>query len=186
MAPITIGGHQVYGVYIVPGIGYRNNQATGIAIEDEPEGIYIVFDGTHYDSGCCFDYGNASTNGRADGTGTMETIYFGNTTAWGYGDGNGPWIMADLESGLFSGVNAEKQRPPHRHRFRHRRRQGRRRTDWAIRGGNAQSGGLSTFFNGCDPLAEHLRYTRCTRTAPSSSVSVATTATAPPAPSTKA
>ena len=36
----------------------------------------------------------------------METVYFGNNKQWGYGAGNGPWIMADLEWGLFSGVNA--------------------------------------------------------------------------------
>ena len=35
----------------------------------------------------------------------MEAIYFGNIKVWGYGAGNGPWIMADLENGLFSGVN---------------------------------------------------------------------------------
>ena len=58
MAPITIGGHKAYGVYIMPGMGFRNNDATGLAINDEPEGIYYVVDGTHYDSGCCFDYGN--------------------------------------------------------------------------------------------------------------------------------
>ena len=50
------------------GMGFRNNNAAGIAINDEPEGIYYVIDGTHYDNGCCFDYGNSSTNGRAVGT----------------------------------------------------------------------------------------------------------------------
>ncbi len=58
MAPITISGHKAYGVYIMPGMGFRDNNASGIAIGDEPEGIYYVVDGTHYDSGCCFDYGN--------------------------------------------------------------------------------------------------------------------------------
>ena len=89
MAPITIGGHKAYGVYIMPGMGFRNNDATGLAIDDEAEGIYYVVDGTHYDSGCCFDYGNASTNGRAVGTGTMETTYFGTSTDWGRGNGPG-------------------------------------------------------------------------------------------------
>jgi hypothetical protein len=73
MAPVTIGGDKAYGAYFMPGMGLRNNDATGLAIGDEPEGIYYVIDGTHYDSGCCFDYGNASTNSRAVGTGTMET-----------------------------------------------------------------------------------------------------------------
>jgi hypothetical protein len=93
MAPITIGGHKAYGVYIMPGMGFRNNNAAGIAIEDEPEGIYYVVDGTHYDSGCCFDYGNSSTNGRAVGTGTMETTYFGTSTVWAaaMAPGRGSW-----------------------------------------------------------------------------------------------
>jgi hypothetical protein len=58
--------------------------------------------------GCCFDYGNSSTNGRAVGTGTMETTYFGIATAWGSGQGPGHWIMADMEAGLFSGYNAKQ------------------------------------------------------------------------------
>src|ERR1043166_3489368 len=37
MATITIGNHKAYGVYIMPGMGFRNNNATGIAINDEPE-----------------------------------------------------------------------------------------------------------------------------------------------------
>ena len=65
--------------------------------------MYAIFDGTHYNGGCCFDYGNAETNSRDNGNGTMEAIYFGNIKVWGYGAGNGPWIMADLENGLFSG-----------------------------------------------------------------------------------
>ena len=108
MAPITISGHKAYGVFIVPGMGFRNNDANGIAIDDEPEGMYCVIDGTHYDSGCCFDYGNAATDSRDDGNGTMETTYFGNATAWGSGNGPGPWIMADMEAGLFSGYNAKQ------------------------------------------------------------------------------
>src|SRR5436190_5764546 len=47
MAPITIGGHKAYGVFIMPGMGFRNNDATGLAINDEPEGIYYVYVGTH-------------------------------------------------------------------------------------------------------------------------------------------
>ena len=66
-----------------PGIGYRNNNTNGIATGDQPEGMYAVFDGTHYNGGCCFDYGNAETNSRDDGNGTMETIYFGNSNRLG-------------------------------------------------------------------------------------------------------
>jgi non-reducing end alpha-L-arabinofuranosidase len=108
MAPITIMGHKAYGVYIMPGMGLRNNDAAGLAINDKPQGVSMVFDGTHYDSGCCFNYGNTSTSSRAVGRGTMDTVYFGTATAWGSGSGPGPWIMSDLEAGLFSGYDARQ------------------------------------------------------------------------------
>jgi len=153
-APITIMGHKGYGVYIMPGMGFRNNNATGLAINDEPEGIYYVIDGTHYDSGCCFDYGNASANSRAVGTGTMETVYFGTATAWGSGDGPGPWIMSDMEAGLFSGYNAKQNIPDptiNSWRFVTAVVDGGGGNQWDLRGGNAQAGGLKTFYRGVRP-----------------------------------
>jgi non-reducing end alpha-L-arabinofuranosidase len=154
MAPITISGHKGYGVYIMPGMGFRNNNASGLAIDDEPEGIYSVVDGTHYDSGCCFNYGNASTNGRAVGTGTMETTYFGTSTAWGSGSGPGPWIMSDMEAGLFSGYNARQNSADPTidfWRFVTAVVDGGGGNKWDLRGGNAQQGGLTTFYNGVRP-----------------------------------
>jgi hypothetical protein len=151
-APITIAGHKAYGVFVAPGTGYRNNNATGTATGDQPEGMYAIFDGTHYNGGCCFDYGNAERNSRDNGNGTMEAIYFGNIRVWGYGSGNGPWIMADLENGLYSGVNAgfNAGDPTINHRYLTAIIKG-EPNHWAIRGGNAQSGGLSTFYNGARP-----------------------------------
>ncbi|WP_182906863.1 arabinofuranosidase catalytic domain-containing protein [Microbispora sp. H13382] len=151
-APITVGGHKAYGVYVAPGTGYRNNTTNGVAKGDQPEGMYAAFDGTHYNGGCCFDYGNAETNSRDNGNGTMEAIYFGNNKVWGYGAGNGPWIMADLENGLFSGVNQKYNagNPSISHRFLTAIVKG-EPNHWAIRGGNAQSGGLGTFYNGVRP-----------------------------------
>jgi non-reducing end alpha-L-arabinofuranosidase len=154
IAPITIMGHKAYGVYIMPGMGFRNNNATGIAIDDEPEGIYYVIDGKHYDSGCCFDYGNSSTNGRAVGTGTMETTYFGTATAWGSGSGSGPWIMADMEAGLFSGYNAKQNVADptiDSWRFVTAVVDGGGGNKWDLRGGNAQEGSLTTFYSGVRP-----------------------------------
>ncbi|MFC7384873.1 arabinofuranosidase catalytic domain-containing protein [Sphaerisporangium rhizosphaerae] len=151
-APVTVGGQKAYGVYVNPGTGYRNNRTSGIATGDQPEGMYAIFDGTHYNGGCCFDYGNAETNSRDNGNGTMEAIYFGNIKVWGYGAGNGPWIMADLENGLFSGVNQHYNAgdPSISHRFLTAIVKG-EPNHWAIRGGNAQSGSLSTFYNGVRP-----------------------------------
>src|SRR3954449_1435823 len=105
-APVTLNGNKAYGVYVAPGTGYRNDRTSGIATGDQAEGEYAIFDGTHYNGGCCFDYGNAETSNNDTGNGHMEAIYFGNIKVWGYGAGNGPWVMADLENGLFSGVNA--------------------------------------------------------------------------------
>lgn len=157
MAPITISGHKAYGVYIMPGMGFRNNNANGIAINDEPEGIYYVVDGKHYDNGCCFDYGNSSTNGRAVGTGTMETTYFGTSTAWGRGSGPGPWIMSDMEAGLFSGRGAKENSDDptiDSWRFVTAVMEGGGGDRWNLRGGNAQTGALTTFYSGERPAAQ--------------------------------
>jgi hypothetical protein len=35
----------------------------------------------------------------------MECVYWGNATGWGRGAGKGPWVMADLENGLWAGNN---------------------------------------------------------------------------------
>jgi hypothetical protein len=154
MAPITIMGHKAYGVFIMPGAGLRNNDARGLAINDEPQGIYMVFDGTHFDHGCCFNYGNTSTNSRAVGRGTMESVYFGTSTAWGSGEGKGPWIMSDMEAGLFSGYDAKinvANPTIDSWRFVTGMVSGGGGNQWEINGGNAQDGDLTTYYSGIRP-----------------------------------
>ena len=153
MAPAVLNGHKVYGAYFMPGMGLRNNNASYLAINDEPEGIYYVVDGTHFDSGCCFDYGNSSTNGRAVGRGTMETTYFGTSTNWGSGNGDGPWIMADMESGLFSGYNAKKNDVPSitDWRFVAAYVNGGGGNKWDLRGGDATKTDVITYYEGERP-----------------------------------
>lgn len=154
MAPITIGGgRKAYGVYIMPGMGFRNNNARDLPIDDEPAGIHAVVDGAHYSNGCCFNYGNASTNGLAVGTGTMESVYFGTSSGWGSGAGPGPWIMSDMEAGLFSGYNARvnEANPTITWRFVTGVFGGGGRNFWELKGGNAQAGGLQTFYAGVRP-----------------------------------
>jgi hypothetical protein len=151
-APIHVDGHAVYGVYIAAGDGYRDDHTSGIATGNASESEYAVLDGTHYDNGCCFDYGNAETNNDDDGAGAMEAIYFGTEKAWGYGSGNGPWIMADMENGLFSGsaVHLNSGDPTISHRFDTAMIEGGANL-WAILGGNAQSGSLFTGYSGVRP-----------------------------------
>lgn len=155
MAPVVLNGHKVYGAYFMPGMGLRNNNASYLAINDEPEGIYYVVDGTHFDSGCCFDYGNSSTNGRAVGRGTMETTYFGTSTNWGSGNGEGPWIMADMEAGLFSGFNAKKNDVPSitDWRFVSAYVNGGGGNKWDLRGGDATKTEVVTYYEGIRPVS---------------------------------
>ena len=153
MAPAMLHGHKVYGAYIMPGMGFRCNNARGLAIDDEPEGIYYVIDGGHFDSGCCFDYGNSSTNGRAVGTGTMETTYYGTSTAWGRGNGEGPWIMSDMEAGLFSGYDAKLNDVPSitDWDFVSVFVNGGGGNKWDLRGGDAATDSLTVFYSGPRP-----------------------------------
>lgn len=151
-APVTLNGAKAYGVFIHPGSGYRNDAANGIATGNNAEGMYAVLDGTHYNGGCCFDYGNGETSARDTGAGHMEAIYFGNINVWGTGAGGGPWIMADLENGLFSGQGAGNNGgdPSISSRFVTAVVKG-QANQWAIRGGNSASGSLSTYYSGVRP-----------------------------------
>jgi len=151
-APVTLNGQKAYGVFISPGTGYRNNAASGTATGDAAEGIYAVLDGTHFNGACCFDYGNAETSSTDTGAGHMEAVYFGTSTSWGTGSGSGPWIMADLENGLFSGQSAAENSadPTISDRFISAFVKG-EPNEWEIQGANAVSGSLSTFFSGVRP-----------------------------------
>lgn len=53
--PLFVDGHQVYSAYFEGGMGFRNQDTTEVAVGDEPETIYMVTSGTHYNGGCCFD-----------------------------------------------------------------------------------------------------------------------------------
>ena len=35
-------------------MGFRQNVTTGVAVDDEPETIYMVTSGTRYNGHCCF------------------------------------------------------------------------------------------------------------------------------------
>ena len=52
---LTVGGHAVYGAYFEGGMGYRQDSTWGVATGNEPETIYMVTAGQHYNGGCCFD-----------------------------------------------------------------------------------------------------------------------------------
>jgi len=153
---VTVGGHAVYGAYFEGGMGYRNDKTSGVATGEDPESLYMVVDGRHYNSRCCFDYGNAETDNDDDGAGTMDAIYWGSWDAaksgWSGGTGSGPWVMADLENGLWAGnqipyntdnnpidadyVTAMVKGGPNK---------------FGLKGGDAQSGPLKKLYDGERP-----------------------------------
>jgi len=153
MAPVTIMGHKAYGVFIEPGMGLRQDDAKGTAVDDQAEGQYWVINGHHYNNGCCFDYGNAETDSRDDGDGTMETTYYGNANYWYHGQAPGPWVMTDQENNLVGCVNQSPDDkdcadlPSVTWRFVTGMADGEPH-HWRSMGANAQHGSLRVMFDG--------------------------------------
>ena len=152
-APVTLMGHKVYGVFITAGMGLRWNDAHGTAVDDQAEGQYWVINGQHYNTGCCFDYGNAETDSRDDGDGTMETTYYGNQPSWYHGQAPGPWIMTDQENNLVGCVNPDPNDkycadlPSISWRFVTATADGEPH-HWRSMGGDAQGGELQIMYDG--------------------------------------
>ena len=156
--PVTLGGSQVYGLQIIPGVGYRNNDACGTATGDDAETEYMVVAGDVYNSGCCFDYGNMERTSRDDGEGSAEAIYFGSTTIWGKGAGAGPWVMGDLENGLWAGdTTPYEANPSLAFNFVTAMLKGDSagKNHWTLKSGNAQAGALDTSFDGRRPSSRY-------------------------------
>jgi hypothetical protein len=153
MAPVTVMGHKVYGVFIAPGMGLRRNDPKGTAVDDQAQGQYWVINGLHFNSGCCFDYGNAEIDSKDDGNGTMETTYYGNSTGWYHGAAPGPWVMTDQENNLVGCVNKAGASklcaglPSISWRFVTGMAKGEPH-HWASLGGDAQRGSLQVMFDG--------------------------------------
>lgn len=153
---VMAGGKEVYGMWFDPGFGYHVDKTKGIATGNDPESIYAVLSGTHFNGGCCFDYGNSETNDRDDGCGTMEAIYFGNAHWHGNsGDGEtGPWVGADLEQGMYYGGGKFTQKNPQSKPlpFPFVTAYLRGRTDgFMLKGGDATQGTLTTMYDGPRP-----------------------------------
>ena len=150
-APITIMGHKVYGVFIVPGAGMRCDDAHSTAVDDQAEGEYWVVNGHHYNGGCCYDYGNAEIDSRDDDAGTMETTYFGSATSWYHGPAPGPWIMTDQENNLVGCVTTDGTKncdlPIIPWRFVTAMAKGEPH-HWTTLGGDSRQGELKVMFDG--------------------------------------
>jgi len=169
----TLGGHEVYGVLIKTGTGYRAGctgcgvaTPKGTATGDAAETEYMVTSQNNLIDGCCFDYGNAETDSHDDGNGTMEAVYFGGGVVWGTGSpgghDNGPWVEADLENGLYAGwENNQDQNistnTPLKYNFVTAvvvgdvASQNSGKGRFALYGGDATTGTLKTMYDGIRP-----------------------------------
>jgi non-reducing end alpha-L-arabinofuranosidase len=151
---LYVSGHKVYSAYLSVGNAYWvDGSAKGMPLASSPQGIYMVTSGTHYGSGCCFDYGNAETTRTYAGLATADALNFSSCTIWGTGAGSGPWVMADFEGGLYAqgsgGKNLNSPSLPYKYVTAVEKNNG--TTEFALRGGDATAGNLSTFYKGTLP-----------------------------------
>ncbi len=149
---LTVSGHKVYALYMNAHEGYRNNQTKGMPTGTAAQGIYEVADGRHSGTGCCWDFGNASTDNCYGSS--LNALFFG-TDSWGTGQGSGPWFKGDSGGGLWPddagvwacGASCSDNIPSMNFDYAFGVLTT-EQTKGAIRVGNAQSGGLSTAYEG--------------------------------------
>jgi hypothetical protein len=152
--PVTVDGQPAYGVLVnAVGTGYRNNAVKGVPTGSQPEGMYMLTSSNLTSGSCCFDFGSAETNDSDDGNATMNAIYYG-TACWTGGcSGTGPWVGGDLENGMYfsaAGPNPASI-PSETGSFVTAWEKNNGTTDFTLKYGNGQSGGLSQAYSGALP-----------------------------------
>ncbi|HVT08314.1 MAG TPA: arabinofuranosidase catalytic domain-containing protein, partial [Polyangia bacterium] len=150
----TVSGHKVYSLYMKTSQAYwRDGSKSGMPLGNAPQGIYMVTSGKHYGSGCCFDYGNGETSRMYVAGPSMDALNFSNCTIWGTGAGTGPWVMADLEGGLFAkgGGGQSTADPSLTYTYVTAMEKNNGTGTFALKGGDATTGMLSTFYSGNVP-----------------------------------
>jgi hypothetical protein len=149
---VTVGGHKVYALKTKAHEGYRDNSTTGLNTGNKDQGIYMVNDGKYFGGACCFDFGQANPD-NCNG-GVMNTLFFG-TGYWGKGAGNGPWYEGDFEGGVWAcGSGASNASCSGTPSMTMDFPFGILKTSsgkYAIKNANAQSGSLTTNYDGASP-----------------------------------
>ena len=116
----------------------------------------VTTSGTHVNNGCCFDYGNSETTRKADAAGAMDAIYFGTSCWFASGhpcSGTGPWVQADIEWGLYPGgsQNWNNNQVSWKNKYVTAMLKNNGTTKMALKGGNAETGSLTTMYEGSLP-----------------------------------
>jgi len=93
---LMVGGHRVYSLYTEPRQGYRlPRMGEGIPRSMEAQGIYMLADGTHAGTACCWDFGNSPPT--ATSFNEVNALFFGSggtaDRVATVGSGPGPWYM---------------------------------------------------------------------------------------------
>ena len=149
--PVNVGGHGAYGVKVTPGVGYRVDGAKGAPTGSQPEGIYMVTSSNLVNNQCCFDYGSGETSHTDTGNATMNAIYWGTACWFGGCVGSGPWVGGDLENGMFFSTQGSQKNPNYQgvhDPFVSAWEKNNGTSNFTLKYGNAQSGGLTTPFSG--------------------------------------
>ncbi len=148
--PLTVGGHEAYGIKNTPGTGYRVDNAKGVPTGSQPEGVYMVTSSNYVDQWCCFDYGSGENTHTDTGAATMNAIEWGTACWFGGCTGSGPWVEADLENGMYSS-NTGPNQPGYtgvNFPFVTAMEKNNGTSNFTLKYGNADSGGLTTGWSG--------------------------------------
>jgi hypothetical protein len=106
---VTAGGHRVYSLFMNKLEGYRLPAGVvgkGMPTGSQPQGLYLLADGTRKATGCCWEFGNVASKPATE-LGFVDALFFGTPSGQAKGDGTGPWFLADLGSGLWAGGEPE-------------------------------------------------------------------------------
>lgn len=99
----------------------------------------------------------AEIDNNDDGHGTMEAVNIGTHNDRSSGVGDGPWILADLEDGMWAASGKPGHAKPIRHKFVTAMLKGGSTSQahvdghYTIKGGDSQTGGLTVFYDGARP-----------------------------------
>jgi hypothetical protein len=163
-APLTVGGNTLYGLYMRPLEGYRNNNAVNTPEGEDEQGTYSVVAGRgsrpQVLPGCCWNFGISTRDNCAGPVGATNALFFG-VGYWGSGAGGGPWFLADFEGGLWAGgtagsfetggweLNPNNPSMTMAYAFGILKS---RPNNYALRMGDAQQGDLTTAYDGPTPM----------------------------------
>lgn len=147
---VTVDGNRVYGLFVSPGVGYKDAVTTGVATDGDPESMYMVASGTYSNSMCCFNYGNSEVGPNAIAKGHMNAL---NLSSMNYFNqpGTGPWIQADFEFGVYPGDVYNPSNTGNSTPFVTAVLHTNGQDNWGLEGGDAQTGTLATLFDGDFP-----------------------------------